>query len=144
MFVATWHETATDCGADQWVEQVRRTQFAACGTSHFKGRFAKRHFQVRILWDQPTTVVSLGHFPVAQNLTTLPQVSERSIGLCSTNFRVLSPCGRVFRGSLWSQKFNIRILMAETWFEATETGSKRQPAVFKRPFRMHPLDAKEE
>jgi hypothetical protein len=33
MFVATWHEAATVCGADRLVEQVRQTQFAACGTS---------------------------------------------------------------------------------------------------------------
>jgi hypothetical protein len=89
---------------------------------HFKGHFSKRHFQVRILWGQPTTVVSLGEFRVARNLATLPQVSERSIGLCSPNFRILTPCGKNFHGSLWSRKFNIRILKLETWFEVTETG----------------------
>ena len=32
MFVATWHETATVCGADRLVEQVRQTPFGVRGT----------------------------------------------------------------------------------------------------------------
>ena len=31
--MGTWHETATVCGADRWVEQVRQTPFGVCGTS---------------------------------------------------------------------------------------------------------------
>ena len=31
--MATWRETATVCGADRWVEQVRQTPFDVCGTS---------------------------------------------------------------------------------------------------------------
>jgi hypothetical protein len=33
MFVATWHEMVTVCGADRLVEQVRQTPFGVRGTS---------------------------------------------------------------------------------------------------------------
>ena len=53
MFVATWHETATVCGADRWVEQVRQTQFAACGRSGGDaGGGPAMRMCVSLIWDQ--------------------------------------------------------------------------------------------
>src|SRR5687767_11265462 len=47
----------------------------AKSSRHFKGHFAKRHFQVRILATQPTSPVSLGHVRQAKISATFPRVS---------------------------------------------------------------------
>ena len=74
------------------------------------------------LVSQPT-VVSVGRFRVAGKAATFPQVSERSMSLCIGKFQEFGACRPIFRASLWSRIFTIPILIAETRFEITETGS---------------------
>ena len=52
--MATWHEAATVCGADRWVEQMRQTAFCVCGTSggDADGGPAMR-MCVSLIWHQP-------------------------------------------------------------------------------------------
>src|SRR5215204_6404260 len=88
----------------------------------FKGHLAKRHFQIRILPTQPTTVASVAHFQFMRKGARLPRVSAGHTRLCIGKFREFGSQPRILRASLWSRIFNIRILMAETGFEVTETG----------------------
>ena len=53
MFVATWHEMATVCGADRLVEQVRQTPFGVRGTSGGDaGGGPAMRMCVSLIWDQ--------------------------------------------------------------------------------------------
>ena len=66
---------------------------------------------------------SPGQFRLVGKLATLPRVRVTLIGLCSGRSDFPWLRRRIFRASLWSRIFDIRILLIETQFECTETGS---------------------
>ena len=93
---------------------------------------SKGLLQVRVLAPQPATVVSVDCFRLQNNLTTFPEVSARSVGLCSGKICVLWPLPQFLRASLWSRISDIQILLLETRFDSTETGSTRAKCVYDR------------
>ena len=98
MFVATWHETATVCGADRLVEQVRQTQFAACGTSGGDaGGGPAMRMCVSLIWHQPRVHdvsilmtmaagdgLCLGAWPRAKTSMTIMRPPQQGHGRGST------------------------------------------------------------
>ena len=61
-------------------------------------------------------------FPVRKKKRgRLPRVSAGPTCLCIGRFKIFGSEPRFLRASLWSRIFNIRISMAETRFEVTET-----------------------
>jgi hypothetical protein len=74
---------------------------------------------------QPTSQVSGRRFDLNRNPPTFPQVSARSVGLCNGKFRILWTILEFLRASLWSRISDIRILLLETRFEATDLGTSR-------------------
>ena len=98
MFVATWHEMATVCGADRLVEQVRQTPFGVCDTSggDAGGRPAMRMY-VSLIWHQPCVHdvsilmtmaagdgLCLGAWPRAKTSMTIMRPPQQGHGRGST------------------------------------------------------------
>ena len=53
VFVTTWHETATVCGADRWVEQMQQTPICVCGPSGgAAGGAPAMRMCVSLIWHQ--------------------------------------------------------------------------------------------
>jgi hypothetical protein len=90
------------------------------------GRYARSANLVgaHALAPQPASAVSFGRFRPIRERATFPQVSAASACLCASSFRVLRTLPQNLRASLWSRISDIRILLLETQFESTETGSR--------------------
>jgi hypothetical protein len=72
------------------------------------------HFRVRVLPAQPASAVSAGNVRLQKIVTIFQRVSEILRSLCGAIFWNLR-CNRLIsRASLWSQIFNIRVLLPET------------------------------
>jgi hypothetical protein len=89
----------------------------------FKGHIRKRHLSVRILYAQPASVVSAGHIQFIRKRPRYLRIRGRSAVSSTTNNIDRGPFLVNFVNSLQWRIFNIRIPLAETLLERTETGS---------------------